>query len=164
MPRGPTRALWRKQNLLIFPRQSNVSGGITGSSVPTQLSLAYAKGTNRRNKRYFTRQRHVTPQHRQPAARLDRDQHAAFFEGQDPTQLVMTQERRSKVQTLLIILSQWYHTPTWHAKRRSAVCSLQLWNGMVAQKGGKSMVDPLHLSSPVAAWKSMWYVGKGFCS
>ena len=140
MPRGPTRALWRKQNLLIFPRQSNVSGGITGSSVPTQSSLAYPKGTNRRNKRYFTRQRHVTPQHRQPAARLDRDQHAAFFEGQDPTQLVMTQERRSKVQTLLIILSQWYHTPTWHAKRRSAVCSLQLWNG--STKGGKNHGKP----------------------
>jgi hypothetical protein len=49
----------------------------------------------------------------------------------------MTQERRSKVQTLLIILSQRYQTPTWHAKRRSAVCSLQLWNGMVAQKEGK---------------------------
>lgn len=75
---------------------------------------------------------------RQPAARLDGDQHAAFFQGQqEPTQLVMTQERRSKVQTLLIILSQRYQTPTWHAIRRSAVCSLQLWNGMVAQKEGE---------------------------
>jgi hypothetical protein len=58
-------------------------------------------------------------------ARLDRDQHAAAFfqfQGKDPTPLPM-----------LIILSQRYHTHTWHAKRRSAVCNY----GMVAQKRRK---------------------------
>lgn len=120
------------------------------------LFLTTSEGTN-----VISVDRHTIPHSsswKLPAARPDCDQHAGFFQGREPTQLLMAQREAFQSPNPY----DYSITTVSHAHLACQEAGgLQLatteWNG--GTKGQKNHVNPLQLSSPVAAWKSMWYVG-----